>query len=116
MLGSGSCTPRPPVKTNVVRQGAALLATFTAGINTGTPINTLTRLRLGTATNALIDLPDGRTNLTGSIDVSLPVGTTQTTLLIRQQSAGAATTVRLLVQDECGELPTFVGGGPAAFR
>jgi hypothetical protein len=37
------------------------------------------------------------------------------TLLVSRVTAGQAATVHFTVRDTCGDWPTFVGGGPAAF-
>jgi hypothetical protein len=47
--------------------------------------------------------------------VAFAAGTRQATLTVRRQIAGQPTTVNLAVADSCGEWPTVVGGGAAAF-
>jgi hypothetical protein len=74
----------------------------------------LLRLTYGAASNARIDvgtLPGG----TGNFNFNLPAHTVTTSFFVRQAAPGAGTTVPLTVVDSCGEWPTFVGGGPAAF-
>jgi hypothetical protein len=77
--------------------------------------NALSALTFGNGprvpTNALIDLPDGRTGLTGTPSYAPPAGSTQTTFWVRRQAAGAPVQVPFVVADGCGDWPTFVGGG-----
>lgn len=74
----------------------------------------LVALRLGAATNALVDVGE-QTGLSGNTTILLPPGTLQAQLVIRRATAGQATTVALVVVDACGEWPTVLGGGPSAF-
>lgn len=64
--------------------------------------------------NALLDLPDGRTGLTGTPVWTASAGLTQTTFWVRRQSAGSPVTVPFVVTDRCGPWSTFVGAGAAA--
>src|SRR5581483_6495603 len=57
----------------------------------------------------------GQTGRTGNFNVNLPTGTTQTSFVVRQVVVGQAATIPLTVVDGCGDWPTVVGGGPAAF-
>jgi uncharacterized repeat protein (TIGR01451 family) len=115
--GGTPCSPRPDVRLTVVSGGPGRLnVTVRAGTNAGTPTNTLSALRFGAATNALIDIPGGQTGLTGNTTITLPAGSTETSFVVRQQAGGSGTTVPLVVVDSCGDFPTFVGGGPAAFQ
>ena len=110
-----ACSPRPPVTVQTAPAGGGRLqVTARAGTSPLLPDNRLRAIRLGAATNALVDVA-GRTNLTGNIEVPLPADTRDVTLVVRRASPGAATTVPLVVVDGCGDWPTFVGGGPGAF-
>src|SRR5262249_58800701 len=79
------------------------------------PTNALQALRFAPGTNTLLDLPGGPSGVTGSLAVPLPAGTTQTTFVVRQATAGQAATLPLVVVDGCGDWPTFVGGGASVF-
>ena len=109
-----TCTPRPRVSISSAVSGGRLSVTVAA---TGSG-NTLSSIVFGngarTPTNALLDLPDGRTGVTGTPTLTLAAGTTQTTFFVRRQTAGQATTVPFVVTDACGTWATFVGGGTAA--
>src|SRR5581483_457698 len=110
-----SCAPRPSVSVAVQAIAIGQLqATITAQTGPGAPGNRLHALDFR-PTNALLDVPGQPGGQSGHFVVSLPAGTQQTTFVIRQQTAGQATTVILAVTDDCGVWSTFVGGGPAAF-
>ncbi|HYU03223.1 MAG TPA: hypothetical protein VEL02_05190 [Jatrophihabitantaceae bacterium] len=51
----------------------------------------------------------------GNLTVPLPAGTQQASLTVRRATTGQATTLPLVVVDDCGPWPTFVGGGIGAF-
>jgi hypothetical protein len=112
--GPVTCTPRPRVNVTTSVTGGRLSVTVAA---TGTN-NTLSSIAFGngarTPTNALLDLPDGRTGVTGTPTLTLANGSTQTTFFVRRQTAGQATTVPFVVTDGCGTWATFVGGGTSA--
>jgi hypothetical protein len=63
--------------------------------------------------NALIDV-GSQTDQTGSFTFAPLLGTRQVTFYVRHAAAGP-TTVPLIITDSCGQWPTFVGGGAAAF-
>jgi hypothetical protein len=63
-----------------------------------------------TPTNALLDLPGGRTGLTGTPTRSAPDGTTQSTSWVRRQAPGQVF-VPFVVTDRCRAWQTFVGAG-----
>jgi hypothetical protein len=108
--GVAVCAPRPAVSVTTAPGAAGQVqVTVTAGGNAA-----LQTLRFGTATNALIDAGD-RVGGTGSFTVTLPSGTRQTTFTVRRATAAQATTVNLVAVDSCGEWPTMIGGGAAAF-
>jgi hypothetical protein len=104
------------VSVAVVPGGAGRLqVTIAANTTAGTPTNQLQALQFGAATNALIDVPGGPSGATGSFNVALSAGTQQAAFIVRPASSGGAVTVPLVVVDNCGAWPTFVGGGPSAF-
>ncbi|MFN0074268.1 MAG: glycosyl hydrolase family 28-related protein [Chloroflexota bacterium] len=110
-----NCAPRPRIQ--VLTQPAAsgrLTVTIIADRTAGAPNNTLRSLRFGAAQNAVIDIGSTIGSI-GSMNVSFSAGTVQTAFVIGRVAAGAAATVPLVVVDDCGDWPTFVGGGPTAF-
>lgn len=109
------CSPRPRVQLSVVPGGAGRLqVTVTAGTAVAGGQNWLRALRFGLADNGVVDI-GSQTGLPGNATVTLSPGTRQTTFFVRRVTTGLATTVHFVVVDECGEWPTFVGGGPNAF-
>jgi serine protease AprX len=110
------CVPRPAVIVTSTPDGSGRLrATVAAGTGPGAPSNSLLRIEMGTLANAVLDVPDVGTGLTGGVTVPLPPGTQQTTFYVRRATAGQAATANFVVVDACGAWPTFVGGGPNAF-
>ncbi|MFN8633189.1 MAG: SGNH/GDSL hydrolase family protein [Chloroflexota bacterium] len=105
-----SCTPRPRVAVAVAKDGAGhLTATIAAtGAN-----NTLREIRIGDARNARVDV-GGQSGI-GGFTVPLPANPTSVALTVSRLTAGAGVHVPLTVVDRCGDWPTFVGAGPAAF-
>ncbi len=108
------CAPRPPARVDVARSSAGRLdVTVTAGVGSGTASNQVHALRFGTPTNATIDVA-GQT-IAGNTRVALPAGSRQAGFSVQQTRPGEAVTVPVVVEDDCGDWPTFVGGGRAAF-
>ena len=113
----GSCAPRPNVRVSVTPSGAGRVQVTIAANSAPVvaPANRLISLRFGTASGALIDVPNGPAGATGNFTVSLAAGTQQTTFVVRQATPGGAATVPLEVVDVCGAWSTFVGAGPETF-
>jgi uncharacterized repeat protein (TIGR01451 family) len=112
---STACTPRPPVAVASAADGPGRLrVTVSAGTTSALPTNALHTLRFGAASNALLDAGD-QLGAHGDFTVTLAPGTTQTSFVVRRAISGQDTTVPLVVTDACGEWPTTVGGGAAAF-
>jgi hypothetical protein len=89
-----------------------LRVTVTAGTaSSGT--NTLQQIRFGAGANAIIQA--GAQAESGNFTITIPAQSVTYTFDVRRTVPGAATTVPLTVVDRCGEWPTLVGGGPAAF-
>ena len=110
-----SCSPRPTFSVRATPAGRGeLRVTVTAGTPAGATGNTVRAVRLGTPTNARVELA-GRGLVTDGQLVQLAAGVREATLLVRRATPGSATTVPLSLTDDCGEWQTFVGGGPAAF-
>jgi hypothetical protein len=109
-----SCAPRPPARVDVTRAGTGRLdVTVTAGVGSGAASNSLHALRFGTPTNATVELA-GQT-VSGNARVTLSAGGRQARFSVQQTRPGQAATVPVVVEDDCGDWPTFVGGGAAAF-
>jgi len=108
------CTPRPRVQLTVVPSGAGRLqVTVTAGTAVAGGQNWLRALRFGLADNGVVD-SGSQSGLPGNATITLGPGVRQTTFFVRRVTGGLATTVHVVVVDECGEWPPFVGGGPTA--
>jgi hypothetical protein len=109
-----SCSPRPADRVSVVRTSSSqLTVTVVAGVGSGAPNNKLRALRFGTPNNARIMV--GSQVIAGGTRLALAANTTQTTFTVNRISASAGATVPLVVEDDCGDWSTFVGGGPTAF-
>ena len=111
-----NCSPRPNVSVQSAPSGTTgqLTVTIFTSTNAGGGTNDLVRLDFGTATNARIDIPHGPTNQTGGFNFTLPPNHQAIHFTVRRAAAGP-THVNLTVVDECGNWPTFVGGGATAF-
>jgi hypothetical protein len=70
---------------------------------------------VGATTNAAVDVAGGPSNLTGNAVVPLPGRPVAVEILVRRLVPGLAATAQLVLVDDCGTWPTFVGGGPGAF-
>jgi hypothetical protein len=70
----------------------------------------LEAVEVGQGSNAVIDVPDGPTASSGNVTLRPPGGSNSLAFYVRRAAPGAAT-VPLVVLDECGAWPTFVGFG-----
>lgn len=109
-----NCSPRPTFTVRSRRSAPGVLeVTVTAGTTSGAPNNRLQAIRFAAVSNGTIDLTGyGRVN-PGST-VSVAPNTQQAVFLVQRPTAGAPTTVRLVLTDACGEWSTFVGAGAGA--
>jgi hypothetical protein len=115
LLPATRCSPRPNVGLSAVPDGPGRLrVTVAANTSAATPVNRLHRLRFGYAINGVIDA-EQQVGVPGSFTLELPDRHQQATFTVRRLDPGAATTVQVVAVDECGDWPTFVGGGPGAF-
>jgi hypothetical protein len=113
-LVASSCVPRPPVVVQTSRDGPGRLrVVLTASTSPVAPGNRLTELRFQAGDNALVDTA-GKSNWMGSFTLPLPDRPASTTFWVRRATDGRATTLPLVVVDDCGTWPTLVGGGTAA--
>jgi hypothetical protein len=111
---SQGCASRPPAHVDVAHTTTGRLdVTVTTGTGSSAPNNTLHALRFGAITNATISAA-GQT-VASNVRVTFPAGSRQAQFSVRQTRAGQAVTVPLVVEDDCGDWPTFVGGGAGAF-
>ena len=109
-----ACFPRPKVATNVVRDGPGRLrVTVTAQTSPATPTNRLAGIRFRPGVNALVDI-GSQVGRTGEFTVALTDHPQQLVFYVRPATAGLATTLQLVVIDDCGEFPTLVGAGASA--
>jgi hypothetical protein len=90
-----------------------LRVTLTANTSAGTPTNALASVQVTPGANALVY--GGLFAQAVPFTLTLPPGTTSTTLYLGRVTAGQASTASLRVTDGCGAWPTVVGGGPSAF-
>jgi hypothetical protein len=110
-----TCTPRPNVTLSATPGAPGeLVAVISATTSPGAPTNQLRTVQVGTPTNARVDV-GGQTGLTTATTITLPPGTQRLSLTLHRLTSGRAATVPLTIVDDCGEWPTFVGGGPSAF-
>jgi hypothetical protein len=109
------CSPRPPVRVLTSRGAPGQLnVTIEATTTAGAPNNRLRELRFSAARNATI-VVRGTSYPSGGARVSLPDLPQRVTFTVHRQASGVATTVPLLVVDDCPAWSTLVGGGPQAF-
>jgi hypothetical protein len=109
-----SCAPRPAAHVALARSSPGHMAvTVLVGVGSGAPNNSVHALRFGTPRNARILI--GNQAVAGGSRVAFASGTTQASFTIERIQAGAAATVPLVVEDDCGDWSTFAGGGPSAF-
>jgi hypothetical protein len=112
-----NCATRPPVTLAVTPGGGPnrLQVTVTASTSTGVPNNRLSRVSFGAGTNSVVDIANGQSNVTSPLDLSLPDVPSTSFTIRRDNPAIGSAVVPLVVYDDCGPWPTFVGGGPAAW-
>ena len=110
-----TCTPRPAfgVRSRTTAPGV-LEVTVTAGTATGSTRNTLAAIRLGSVVNGTVDI-NGHGRVSSNTTVRMASDVQQATFVVRRATAGAATTVPLVLTDACGEWRTFVGAGANGF-
>lgn len=126
---SGPCTPRPSPAVHSEQLGPGRLrVTVTAQTSTSGWTNALSRLEVGAARNARVEVPGAAAGANGgpsivpgqvagtpgNFDLLLPAGTQQVTFIV-QRVADGDFRVDFVVVDGChgnGAFRTFVGGGP----
>jgi CSLREA domain-containing protein len=105
-----TCAPRPALAVTTAPAGDGRLQVT---VSTPASDNALQALRFGAAQNAVVEA--GGQRGPGNFAVTLPAGTRQTTFTLVRTTAGQGVSVSLTVTDGCGDWPTLVGAGPAAF-
>jgi hypothetical protein len=75
--------------------------------------NALREVRVGEVRNATVQVA-GQTGGTG-LRVTLPTAPSSVEITVTRAGAGDLVHVPLVITDQFGEWPTFVGGGPEAF-
>ena len=104
------CAPRPPVRLLTRAIGGGRLGVTITATGTG---NGLREIRVGAARNATVEIA-GSTGI-ANFAVPLPGAPASIQGTVTRTRAGEAVQIPLVVVDQCGEWPTFVGGGPNAF-
>jgi hypothetical protein len=115
--GAIACVPRPHVDVATISDGPGRLrVTITAQSTPGTgnaASNRLARVTIVSAGNAAVEA--GQPLVQVASPLVLASRPASTTLWVRRLDPALATTVQLLIDDDCGQWPTFVGGGPGSF-
>jgi hypothetical protein len=108
-----SCTPRPHVAVTSSRSSSGRLAVVvTAATLPATPSNWLRRITFGKLDNASVDIR-GFADQRQPFAVELPERTRQVDLSVGSITPGPFL-AQLVVEDDCGAWPTFVGAGSRA--
>jgi hypothetical protein len=111
-IGCGS--PRPSVGVAVVPIGnGQLRATVRALTLPTTLTNEVRGLRIARLANARLSL-NGQP-LQESQVTQIPAGTQEVSLVVERVAPGQPGTAQLVVTDNCGDWPTFIGGGVNGF-
>jgi Ca2+-binding RTX toxin-like protein len=110
------CAPKPNLGLQVFPDTPGRLrVVVSALVSEGTTANSVQEIRFTSFSNGVVDVPNGPQNQSAPFTLPITPNTTQVTFFVRRVTAGQGTTVQLTAKDQCGELPTFVGGGPNAF-
>ena len=106
---NAACSPRPNVGvTTQPIPGGHLGVTLTAG-RAGVPNNTIHSVQVDASSNVTVDSAAG-VGQGGKFTVNLSPPAQTTSLTVNRVASGNAL-VRLVITDDCGDWPTFVGGG-----
>jgi hypothetical protein len=109
-----SCAPRPAARVTMTKTtGGRLDVTVTPGIGAGAPNNRPHALQFGTMANARVIL-NGQQISSGQ-RVTLAANATAARFLVERIQTDKGATVPLVLEDDCGDWTTFVGGGPSAW-
>ena len=99
---------RAQVGVSTSQTSGGLRVAITAGCGT---IHQLQIGRGGPLANASVDVEGGPSNITSTTTYTPTSAATTVYLRVRRVTPGVAVTVPLVVTDDCGSWPTFVGGG-----
>jgi hypothetical protein len=89
-----------------------MIVTITADTAAPNQANMLTRLQFGTRQNATVELVGQ--GAVGTAPITLPTGAVRVVLVIQQVDPNAAFQANFTVNDTCGSVDKFVGGGKDA--
>jgi VCBS repeat-containing protein len=106
------CAPRATVNVTTAVVGGKLQATVEALPLDARTNNRLKELRFGALQNGKVTI--GGQHITSGATYAVPGVTTQVVFTVERAVPGQPTTVPIIAVDECGEWPTFVGGGAGA--
>lgn len=111
------CSPRLPVRTILAPSSGGYLVTLLAGHGAITHVQFQAGgAPAGGVSNAIVSVVDGPANQTTNFTYVPPMGVTTVSFMLRRApGTTSAVTLPLIVRDGCGDWPTFVGGGVAAF-
>jgi len=104
-----SCSPRPNVGVTTQNIGGGHLSVVLTAGRTGQPNNTIHSVQVDASSNVTVDSPAGG-GRSGKFSFTVSPPSQTTSLQVNRVSGGGAI-VRLVVTDDCGDWPTFVGGG-----
>ena len=108
-----SCGPRPSVKiTPSIGGGPGLLVAVRATEVDGPTQNVLSSLNFTAFDNARV-VYNGQTHATPFV-LTAPTNAAEVSFRVERVTPGVASMVTYTVNDQCGNWPTFVGGGTAA--
>ena len=105
-----ACVPRPNIVVETQSIGGRQLQVTVKAITTApNESNKLINIAFGTRRNATVQMPGQGT--IGTTPITLPDGTRQMTFVVAQTNANASFHVPFSVNDTCGAVEKFVGGG-----
>lgn len=107
------CVNRPRVVLVSKAQSGGIAVTVSATTGAAAPNNRLSQLRTGNMPNAAVDVR-GQTLLSNG-SLSLPDRPQSIDLFLRRTNISGSITVPMFIVDDCGDWPTFVGGGAQVF-
>jgi hypothetical protein len=110
---TAACNPKPNIiVTTQSIGGHQMQVTVKAVTDAPNQANVLTTIRFGTPTNATIQMAGQAT--IGTTPITLPSGSRQITFTVKQTNTTAAFQVPFVINDSCGAVDKFVGGGASS--
>ena len=105
-----SCAPRPNVVQTAAADGPGRVrVTITATSTAGAPANRLREIRFAPSPNARIEFENQVR--TTPFTLPLPIRPEQVVFFVRRGDVPGAFTASFVVADDCGDRPSFAGGG-----